>query len=101
MRREETFLPDGTAPGTVLQINDEPCFYYSADSLKHSTPASSVVLAICFAFPILKRQFFFFLFFFFSSGLKEVGTEVIKEKKKIGKQGRVYYKVNSIKNASE
>lgn len=59
VRREETFLPDGTAPGTVLQINDEPCFYYSADSLKHSTAASSVVLAICFAFPILKRQFFF------------------------------------------
>lgn len=63
----ETLLPDGTAPGTVLQINDEPCFYYSADSLKHSTAASSVVWAICFAFPILKRQGVFFslsLFFF-------------------------------------
>lgn len=40
-----------------------------------------MVLAICFAFPILK-SFFFLSLFFSSSGLKEVGTEVIKDRKK-------------------
>lgn len=50
---EETFLPAGKTPGT--EINDRAFFYCSADSIKRSLPAISVMPN---TFPVLEIYIF-------------------------------------------
>lgn len=53
---EETFLPAGKTPGT--EINDQPFFYCSADSIKRGLPAISVMPN---TFPVLEIYIFIYI----------------------------------------
>lgn len=88
---KERFPPDGVAPGTLLQINDELCFYYSADSSKCSVCGFSYLF--CPSSPFFFEKYVCYLLYpvvlmvLLGGGIKGGWDKSNKRRKKMGKPG--------------